>query len=122
MSEYKSSYMPIEGDVARQTREGASGSPDTGYQIDSHYVNWNSETGVTGKGWTTLIGARNSPFSNMTENDILQEIQNSPDGNLNRIFAELANLTNRQQDEFIEDLVKAYGYTEENGCIGDQLY
>lgn len=122
MSEYKSSYMPIEGDVARQTREGASGSPDTGYQIDSHYVNWNSETGVTGKGWTTLIGARNSPFSNMTENDILQEIQNSPDGNLNRIFAELANLTNRQQDEFIDDLVKAYGYTEEHGCIGDQLY
>lgn len=122
MSEYKSSYMPIEGDVARQTREGASGSPDTGYQIDSHYVNWNSETGVTGKGWKNLITARHSPFSDMTENDILNEIQNSPNGNLNHIFAKLAYLSNRQQDEFMRDLVGAYGYTEENGCIGDQLY
>lgn len=122
MSEYKSSYMPIEGDVARQTREGASGGTDTGYEISGSYVNWNTEGGVNNQGWTYLINAPFSPFEGMEEEDILNAIESSVDGNLNQYFSELASLGDRQQKLFIDHLYKYYGFADEGGCIGERLY
>lgn len=122
MSEYGSSYIPVRANVATLANEGASVKPDTGYEITGHHVNWSSDGGVTGGGWGNLINAPHSPFYGMTEEDILAEIQNSPDHSLNSIFAKLANLSNREQDAFIDSLVGSYGYTDEGGCIGDRLY
>lgn len=121
-NEYKSSYMPIDGDVARQAREGASGDPDSGYEISGSYVNWNTDGGVNNKGWTELINAPNSPFVGMDEEAILGAIANSVGGNLNEYFSKLASLTDRQQKDFIDHLYKYYGFADEGGCIGERLY
>lgn len=123
MSEYGSSYIPVEANIAVPMNEGPSGEPDAGFEITGNYVNWNSETGVTGRGWEQLIRAPHSPFAGMTSEDIVNDIETSPGHNLNQYFAQLANLSRREQDEFIDVLVQYYGYTDENGgCIGDRLY
>ena len=121
MIEYRSNYVPVDARSVIPMAEGGSGQ-DTGFAIEGRYINWNSETGVTGGGWTTLINAPYSPFAGMTDEDIVNAIESSPNHSLDAYFGKLSDLTNRQRDDFIDALIDKHGYTEENGCIGDPLY
>lgn len=114
-----SNYIPVQANEVMPMAEGGSG-PDSGWQQDGDYVNWNSETGVTGKGWNGLINAEHSPFAGMTEDDIREHIDKY--GNLNQYFEEVANYLPSAQSAFYRDLEGVYGFTDQGGCIGDKLY
>ena len=121
MNEYGSSYVPVAANRVKTMNEGPS-EPDSGWEMENSYVNWSTDGGVTGKGWDALIDASHSPFFGMTPGEIQQAIENSVDHNLNSYFSQIGNLPLAQQDEFMNDLKSAYGYTDNDGCIGVKLY
>ena len=114
-----SNYIPVQANEVMPMAEGGSGQ-DSGWQQDGSYVNWNSETGVTGKGWDGLIRAEPSPFVSMTGDEIEEHIKQH--GNLDQYFKQVADYFPSERSAFYRYLENFYGFTNQSGCIGDKLY
>ena len=126
MSMQGSYYVPVEANSVMPMAEGNSG--EGGYEMDGSYVNWTTN-GITGISWPIGNDVPNSPFEGMNvgetndSNDILWVISEQGPGNLNSIFyAWSQKYSLSEQDEFMNYAKRMYGYTDDNGCIGEQLY
>ena len=118
MSEYGSNYVPVEANSVMPMAEGGSGQG--GYNVTGYYVNW-TDAGITAKDWSTVISMPNSPFAGMTVESIAEQINNV--GNFDNLFANWGNAHGPSQEmEFLNAATAYYGFTDQNGCIGDQLY
>lgn len=124
MSERGSYYSPVLAMEVKQAREGDSG----GYHITNGYINWTTK-GITNRSWPIDdIGASApyNPFAGMNngvtndQNDIQYVIKN--EGSLDRIFRDWGNnYEMKEQDAFLNWAKMTYGYTDSEGCIGQQL-
>lgn len=118
MSEYGSNYVPVEANSAMPMEEGGSGQG--GFNVTGYYVNWTAQ-GITNVNWATVINMVNSPFAGMTEDAIQEQIQN--EGNFDDLFREWGNTYGPSEEmEFLNQAATVYGFTDNNGCIGDRLY
>lgn len=124
-----SNYVRVEANAVMPMAEGASQEENQGFQVSGNYVNWTT-AGVTGSGWDAVISMPYSPFTGMTakwaegdpadENDILYIINR--DKNLNTVFYAWGNSTkDYERFEFLYAATQTYGWTSQNGCIGDKL-
>ena len=123
-------YVPVQANSVNALAETGDSSW-TGTEIEGTYVNWDLETGITGKGWKDALNMTNNPFSAYglnDEEDIKTEIKNK--GSLNDVFDYWKkHYTDGEISQFITAAENKYGfYNPEHvlhnpdGCIGEQIY